>query len=668
MKSQPDSQGERDILSIALPFVLCFVFFAYVILVWMLAPANPTSVDQKIAEVFLEFNRPALHPEPRDHFMYVSVAIGLACLAIAAAAAFSVRAKSRINVQAVWAALFVSGIAFAAINGSVLSAIQNAAGSPATILFFVLIVLLCIPIRRTSEISFAVFILGVLAFCAYELAFRIFTTDQITYQAHFFSHYEAVVYSLVQISGGRTCLIDIQPQYGCYPEFISPIIQTFGATPLVITVSFGALFVVSASLILDASRRIITSPAALAALAVWLLFLSAMILFYGSPDPYFAYYPLRVIFPAIAFWLFVRIDADTISPLRICALGAFSAVAMFWNLDSGVAVTLGMAAMVFLGGFTGGKWARPLQRLRTRLAPTLLFFAAVGVGLLLAGFYLLLKSGIEPTLTSLLRYQRLFALSGFAMIPLSGPSEYWVLVMTTFLLVFFVAASAAFKGTERDRALEAAAVLAFMGVGLMLYYFGRSHVFVLRLVAWPSCVLAFFLASRALKTPSALQRTLVAATIGLIAAVPFSFAVRNRAQPEFIYGEMHRRDSPDSIMADVEMIRRFTTPGERVVILGLNSATLYGGTGTLPALAGYSHPERLLKIDMESEIDAIVERGPQKIFVQFGDEPMSKGAFAARLIEPAWLEGQYDLQYSSPTLHYSYLTRKPRPPETSQPD
>ena len=317
-----------------------------------------------------------------------------------------------------------------------------------------------------------------------------------------------------------------------------------------------------------------------------------------------------------------------------------------------------MAAFVIFGGFSGGSWRRPLERLKSRILPILVFAAAVIVGLIFAGLYLWVKSGTEPAIGSFLRYQTLFAISGFAMIALSSPTDYWVLLMVVFLLVMLIAASSALWGSKRDRALEAATSLAFTAVGLMLYYFGRSHFFVLRLVAWPGCCLALFIASRAFQISSRAKRSLVAVSLCLVAAVPVGFAFENAVQPEFIYQSMQLQNVSDSVMDDVAMIRKFTSPGEHVVIFGLNSATLYGATDTIPALPGFSYPERLLRSDLTAELKDINERGPEKLFVQFGDKLMKKELFGDRLMEPEWILGSYKVQYSSPTLHYSYLRRR----------
>ena len=99
-----------------------------------------------------------------------------------------------------------------------------------------------------------------------------------------------------------------QPQYGCYGEILAPILWAFGTGPFVITAVFGVMFLFAVAMILTASRQIVEHPVVLAVLSIWLLFLSSMIIFFGSTDPYFAYYPIRVIFPAIAFYIFTRVD------------------------------------------------------------------------------------------------------------------------------------------------------------------------------------------------------------------------------------------------------------------------------------------------------------------------------------------------------------------------
>ncbi len=74
---------------------------------------------------------------------------------------------------------------------------------------------------------------------------QLWTPGSLTYSGPINSHYEAVTSSIVRIATGGTCLADVIAQYGCYGEFVSPVLKIFGGNITVITSLFAVLLIIA---------------------------------------------------------------------------------------------------------------------------------------------------------------------------------------------------------------------------------------------------------------------------------------------------------------------------------------------------------------------------------------------------------------------------------------
>ena len=232
--------------------------------------------------------------------------------------------------------------------------------------------------------------------------------------------------------------------------------------------------------------------------------------------------------------------------------------------------------------------------------------------------YLVVKSGDAVDLRDLIVFQQVFALTGFGMIPMPAFPHYWAIHAAIIFSVLFIAAlRLSASERRRDRKLEfSAAYVAILGVGLTVYYVGRSHILVLRLVIWPSVLLLFFLLDRSLGEMKE-RRTICSLLALLSVTVPATFFLS--ALPG-IAGNIERaRSAPaeanKAILADIGFIRERTIPGEPVAIVSVDQGVLYGQTGTKAALSGPGVAELIRRADLDRLMDFLVERGPEKLFI-----------------------------------------------------
>jgi hypothetical protein len=290
------------------------------------------------------------------------------------------------------------------------------------------------------------------------------------------------------VLNGRTPLVDFVPQYGSlWPYPVAGAMELLGAS---IGVFSGVMCLISALSLLaifDALRRVARSSAA--ALLLFAPFLAtSFFLLRGplenryTPATIFAYYPLRFAGPWLLAWLIVRHlgrtaerrDAPTWPLFAVAGLVALN------NVDHGLPALGALVAALL--------WTTPLTRRRLgRLA------LEAGAGLLaayaLVALLTLALAGALPDLALLLRFARVYATAGFAMLPMPALGLH-TLIYATFAAALAVATVRALRAGERrdaDRALTGMlAFVAVFGLGSGAYYAGRSHpeVLVTSFAAW----------------------------------------------------------------------------------------------------------------------------------------------------------------------------------------
>ena len=129
---------------------------------------------------------------------------------------------------------------------------------------------------------------------------RWFGADEVNYKFIDLGSFDAVVYSIMRISQGGTCLADVLPQYGCYGEFFRPLWSVFVPSVKAVTGIFFLLYLTAIFGVMRFAARVIQEPAILLLCGICLVTISSPYVFF---DPYFQYWPLRTFFPCMTLWL-----------------------------------------------------------------------------------------------------------------------------------------------------------------------------------------------------------------------------------------------------------------------------------------------------------------------------------------------------------------------------
>ncbi|MBN9420573.1 hypothetical protein ABS71_16350 [bacterium SCN 62-11] len=292
-------------------------------------------------------------------------------------------------------------------------------------------------------------------------------------------HFNAVYYSMVQLFQGRILLLDFFNQYGLYPYYLLPWFRLVGLSVESFSLTMGVLNVVSFGLLYYCLLRICRRPAiaSLGLLAcVNLNYFAMKQLLWkmgvlGYLDPYFQYWPIRMLFPCLMLAMLVRGCPYWLGTLVVSA-------GCFWNLDSGLP-TWG----TWVATFAYGELLRPVPFLQKCRGVLLRVLSGLGCLLVLAAA---LQSRLP--LEGLVHIHKVFYGIGYFMLPMP-PVHAWNVAA----LLYFAGLAYAFQALREGReALRPRLIfaLSILGMGLFSYFQGRSHDWVLFLASWPASVLA----------------------------------------------------------------------------------------------------------------------------------------------------------------------------------
>lgn len=592
---------------------VAFVLVGYV-LAWV-GPQNPSAASREVVELLLPSALVTPQPKPGDRFVFMGLVLSVPIVLLAA----MVLAR-KINLETpepfalvlpLLAAIVLIG-AWKGAGGAALASFQSFpvhfVAAAATAALVVIGSLSGSPMVRRRA-----FILALALAVFITLGLRVWTGNNVHYMSWFTSHGEAVLFAIVRIATGDTCLAEALPQYGCHGEFLAPILKLMGLSVFNLTALLAILQIAAIFSAFTFVTAIIRAPVLVSGAIAALFSFVVLNLLPGNPDPILQYYPIRFLFPALSL-VVARYFQSCRGPRRAFIAGAFGGAAIGWNLESGLATFLALTIFCAASGFDYqgddviGKIKQQAERALSALAGGALFVA------LFLG-YLTLKSAEPISIQNYFIFQTTFYFTGFGMILTPSFPDWWTIHASIVLATLLYAALIATRHLTLDRETELASYLAILGIGLSLYYTGRSHDLVLKLVAWPSAILLFFLFDRlthALPNFAQGRARLASAVLASLPTLYFALQLpavwRLTTLPRTgaLQSELHE---------DLAFIRAHVTAGERVMILGFDQWALYMQSGTRPALPGPSVAEMIRVEDLASLQAALLKKGPRTVFL-----------------------------------------------------
>jgi len=470
------------------------------------------------------------------------------------------------------------------------------------------------------------------------------SADDYVYSVNF----NAYFYSIVQVLLGKTLLVDLSNQYGFYPYFLQPVFRLIGFDVPQLTLAMGGLTfgffaVVFFLLVRLAKSRVLAACGFISIVWVWLGGR------YRFSEPYFAYMPHRVVFPATLLLLVFLYQKSrgrrkaAISILAFLACGA----GLLWNLDTG-AITF-IAWVLYLYWEALSAW-RIVGSKRTAIEfglRTIKAFGTLGTALGFLLVYTHIRSGSMPDLGELGFYQSIFYQTGFNMLPMPLLHP-WNLVALTYVVALSISACSLLKRLRGEDLSEDPVkrgwvnmvfFVSVLGVGLFAVYQGRSHNHNLMATFWSAFFLitlfADALIDRVLRNAKAARSRSpgmndywllplpLLLLFPLFPGVPTFFGMLPsslrglQAQVAVMQDLAQGRPSPST--ERLEFMRRYFSPGEEVPIFSTRYDTIfYVETRTTNPVRVPGWNELFLQSDV-SQYESYLESNHPRMFLVSDD-------------------------------------------------
>lgn len=233
-------------------------------------------------------------------------------------------------------------------------------------------------------------------------------------------HFDAYFYPVYKVFSGQTPLVDFKSIYGLYPWFLYPIFKlTGGVTMLQFSLVMAALVFVCFLAFFIALWKLCNNKLIvfinLTAIICWLVVFPMQ--FQGWPW-YLQYVPHRLFFPAIVFFLCVLQTTSknpTIEKWSQKGTFAVVSIALLWNFDTGLVVTVAYTAFLIYRSLL-------VYSLRDKALYKKIAFISCGSMLSVVGAYVFLvaitfnRSGVVLSLDDFFYGQTVFYKYGFFML------------------------------------------------------------------------------------------------------------------------------------------------------------------------------------------------------------------------------------------------------------
>ncbi|HEU4702953.1 MAG TPA: hypothetical protein VFS37_10765 [Conexibacter sp.] len=343
------------------------------------------------------------------------------------------------------------------------------------------------------------------------------------------------------VINGRTPLVNFTAQYGSLWPFVLALpVIAFGKTLLAFSIAACAASALALLAVFGVLRRAVRSSTT--ALLLYLPFLATSLFRVGgtlqnrsSAGSYYASFPLRYALPYFVAWLAAwRLERGR-GGRADWLLFTVAGLAVLNNVDFGAAAFgASVAALLWSGPPTRQAVARTLGWA----------LAGAATALALVSLLTLIRAGALPQVGRLVSYARMYALGGFAQMPIPGVLGVHLLGYLTYVAAIFVATVRALRQAENRVLTGMLAWAGVFGLGAGAYYAGRSHpvALVYEFSAWALAL--------ALLTPPALaalrerQRRAVTAIGSFLVLFGFGVMACSLAQTPTPWEQLARLQAP----------------------------------------------------------------------------------------------------------------------------
>lgn len=463
-------------------------------------------------------------------------------------------------------------------------------------------------------------------------AWRLVSVASVTRSGVWSTHADPVMYALSQVVAGKTLMVDLPSQYGLFPEMIGPLFKFVGLSVFKFSVFFAILQVLSMSALFYILSRLVKIKILrlIVGLALIMLTFETTLFVVGIPERYFQYWPVRFFWPAMSllvfFWFSTR---RTI--LRAAVVSLVGVIGLLWNLDSGLFITIVFAAYLVARLITviiGKRLNPPIpNELWTprKYAIAITIHVAITV-IVIAAFLAAMswKAGEHLNAFWLLEYQKIFYSLGLMMLPLPQRLDPWMTVLGVYLISLL---SALAKWRHRVPLLRDDLVffMSMLGLGLFVYYEGRSHVLNLITVCWPAVMLCAIQSDQILRAiradllpPAQMAIPVAASAFLLTAGSAFMYNVPQLVRDTVRQFGTRGVTEEHFVRNEIDFIKQNARGQHECLILSQRQGIYYSETGLASPLRGPGLVEILLKADEQKIVSSFLTRRLNCVFYGIG--------------------------------------------------
>lgn len=476
-----------------------------------------------------------------------------------------------------------------------------------------------------------------LLFLLITCAFRLLTIETMTGDYSF--SVDVPFYGLSQILAGKVLLVDLPSEYGYFPALLGPILRLFSAHSLfAASLSFTILLFMGFSALFIVLHREIRYLSIAFFTALALLFVHSLSYKWASKiynDPYYEYNPLRFFWPCISVLLFYFYSKKT-SLGRSMAFSLVSGVAMIWNMDTGFPIALSFFIFLLLQSLvllTDSKRVWSVSR-GALLAHSKKMILHIGIISACFGLFFLLTAwaaeGRALHYDWLWKYQKIYYLIGYGMIPMPRSLHPWMLVLAVYLFGILFSQYYSYKGGVRVLLLNLILYLSLLGLGLFVYYTGRSHIDNLFEVMWPAVVIAALWVDRLIRLVHArfISKSLLLLSVPFWILVLVSSVNQLSLIPKLVSSSIvffkHLDQSEDpQVINELHFIQQYQGDHSECLILAQREGIYYLETGLGNPVPGPAIGEIILQSDRDQLLSYVLYHPVSCIFYGKGIRAMT---------------------------------------------
>jgi hypothetical protein len=421
----------------------------------------------------------------------------------------------------------------------------------------------------------------------------------------------AVFYAVTQVFAGKSLLVDTYSQYGLFPWMLNPVFKIIGLSTykftLVLGILNGSAFLFLYLGIKKLLKNDLLSIIVFLCLIFW-QYWQIKLPAESTPRYYYQYYPIRLFFPALVFFLFVLYQDGTqkLRRMLLPVMALTASFAAFWNLDTGiVAYGATFIALIF----------------STIDAPSLkesikksVVYAAWMIGTLLFVILLFLittkmRSGEWPDFKRFFEFQNVFYGSGYFMLPMTT-IHFWNFPALVYLTACVYCVYYLKKENQKD--LPVIAFLIILGFGLFTYFQGRSYDTTICIVMYPAIIIAGVFCNKLL--PQIISHKFRFHESVILFFIPFLFLADGALSMLYYTPSIHSYSMDNAFAEKAEAEKTFkqrmdfvmnnTHPKDTVIILSKDYESYFY------ALGGYYNPVKLAgstELFFKSEINTLLD-------------------------------------------------------------